>query len=159
MQKSIMQNPLSSEVTELTRLDHIILQSGGRTVNTERLPIFLEISKNERSPSLEELQFEIGRLRQEVALHQEAQETLMKLFSDTKNVYNLLRGALTRASSQSTRDTGGFLELAYNVQDAGLMIQESLHEVSEKLTISESKLLEALGISLDDTKGKDFSVF
>lgn len=154
-----MQNRLSSEVTELTRLDHIIFQSGRKTVNTERLPIFLEISKNEKPPTLEELQFEIGRLRQEVALHQEAQETLMKLFSDTKNVYNLLREALTRASSQSTRDTGAFLELACNVQDAGLMVQESLHEVSEKLTISENKLLEALGISLDDTKEKDFSVF
>jgi predicted nucleic acid-binding protein len=153
-----MQNELSSEVTELTRLDHIILQNGGKTVNTERLPIFLQISKNERSPTLEELQFEVGRLRQEVALHQEAQKTLMKLFNDTIDVYQLLREALRKAASRCTRDTS-FLELAYNVQDAGLMIQESLHGVSEKLTISESKFLQTLGISLDDTKGKDFSLF
>lgn len=153
-----MQNQSSSEMNELTRLDHIILQSGRKTVNTERLPIFLQISKDERPPSLHELQLEIGRLREEVALHQEAQATLMKLFGDTRDVYKFLREALRKASSLNTRDPG-FLELAFNVRDAGLMIQESLQEVSEGLTVSESKFLQALGISLDDTKGKDFSVF
>lgn len=153
-----MQNQLSSEVTDITRLDHIILQSGGRTVNTERLPIFLQLSKNERPPSLHELQFEIGRLREEVALHQEAQAALMKLFRASRDVYELLREALQKASLLDTRDPG-FLELAFNVRDAGLMIQENLQQVSERLTVSESKFLQALGISLDDTEGKDFSVF
>jgi predicted RNA-binding Zn ribbon-like protein len=150
-------NSTNTQRAELTRLDHIILQYGGKTNNTERLPIFLEKSKHEQALSFEELQRDIGRLREEVAFHQEAQQALMTLFSDTREVYRLLRDALQKASPYYNEEPA-FLELAYSAQDAGLLIRHSLQKASQRLSSSEGRLLQAFGIILDDTSGKDYSI-
>ncbi|KAJ5178861.1 hypothetical protein N7492_002071 [Penicillium capsulatum] len=120
----------------------------------ERLPLYLQKSKHDPPPTFEDLQYEIGRLRQEVALHQEAQEAFMGLFSDTREVYQLLRDALIKASSRHCREPA-FLELAYDTQSIGLSIRQCLQRTSHRLSTSESRLLCALGIYLDDTASKD----
>lgn len=150
-------NPSNSQRTELTRLDHIILQYRGMTNNTKRLPIYLQKSKHEQPPTFEELQREIRRLRQEIAFHQEVLQALMPLFNNTREVYRLLRDALQKASPYCNGEPA-FLELAYNAQDAGLLIRQSLQNASKGLSSSEGRLLQAFGIILDDTSGKDYSI-
>lgn len=150
-------NSANSQRAELTRLDHIILQYGGKTNNTERLPIYLQKSKHEQPPTFKELQREIRRLREEVAFHQDAQQALMPLFSDTREVYRLLRDALQKASPYCNGEPA-FLELAYHTQDASLLIRQSLQKVSQRLSSSKDRFLQAFGIILDDTSGKDHSI-
>ncbi|KAJ6088217.1 hypothetical protein N7486_009478 [Penicillium sp. IBT 16267x] len=100
----------------LTPVDHIILKNGGQTVNTERLPIYLQTSKAARPPRFQDLQHDIGRLRQELAWHQEVQEALMGLFCDTREVYRLIHKALLKAGEHYKGENS--IQLAKDTQDA-----------------------------------------
>lgn len=116
--------PPESDSIMLTPLDHIILKNGGQTVNTERLPIYLQISKTDRPPRFQDLHHEIGRLRQELAWHQEVQQALMSLFCDTREVYRQIHQALLKASDPYEAETA--IHLAKDTQDAGSLLRESL---------------------------------
>ncbi|KAJ6142213.1 hypothetical protein N7497_011312 [Penicillium chrysogenum] len=161
---------------------HHILQSGVHTLNTERLPIYLEAPTNVKptnvkptnvkptnvkptnvkptnvnAPHLGDIQQELLRLRQELAWHQEAKEALLGLFGDTREVYRLLQKAPLKASVQHSGDNC-FSELVNDAQHAGFLLRQCLQRASYRLSESESHLLEALGISLDDTNGRDITV-
>ncbi|CRL22213.1 unnamed protein product [Penicillium camemberti] len=146
---------------------HHILQSGVHTLNTERLPIYLEAPTNVKptnvkptnvnAPHLGDIQQDLLRLRQELAWHQEAKEALLGLFGDTREVYRLLQKALLKASVQHSGDNC-FSELVNDAQHAGFLLRQCLQRASYRLSESESHLLEALGISLDDTNGRDITV-
>ncbi|KAJ6076842.1 hypothetical protein N7499_008823 [Penicillium canescens] len=140
----------------LNALDHI-LQDGVHTLNIERLPIYLEAPTNVNARHFGDLQQEIVRLRQELAWHQEAKEALMGLFGDTREIYRLLQKALIKARVQHGGDKH-FSELANDAQDASFLLRQCLQRASHRLSESESRLLEALGISLDDTNGRDITV-
>lgn len=138
------------------QLDHI-LQSSVHTLNTERLPIYLEAPTNVNAPHLGDIQQELLRLRQELAWHQEAKEALLGLFGDTREVYRLLQKALLKARVQHSGDNY-FSELVNDAQHAGFLLRQCLQRASYRLSESESHLLEALGISLDDTNRRDVTV-
>lgn len=133
------------------------LQSGVHTPNTECLPIYLEAPRKMKVSHSDDIQQEILHLRQELAWHQEAKEALLGLFGDTREVYRLLQKALLKARVQYSGDKC-FSELVNDVQNAGFLIRQCLQRVSYRLSESESHLLEALGISLDDTDGRDVTV-
>jgi hypothetical protein len=133
------------------------LQDGVHTLNIERLPIYLEAPTSANARHFDDLQQEIIRLRQELAWNQEAKEALMGLFGDTREIYRLLQKALLKARVQNS---GGnpFSKLVNDAQDASFLLRQCLQQVSHRLSDSESRLLEALGISLDDTNGRDITV-
>lgn len=134
-----------------------IPQSRVHTLNTERLPIYLEAATNVNGPHFSDLQQELVRLRQELAWHQEAKEALMDLFGDTRDTYRLLQKALLNARVHHSGDNS-FSELVHYVQHAGFLLRQCLQRVSYRLSESESCLLETLGISLDDSNGRDITL-
>ncbi|KAJ5882274.1 uncharacterized protein N7529_000946 [Penicillium soppii] len=138
------------------QLDHI-LQNGVHTLNTERLPIYLEASRNFNASYLSDLQQEVVRLRQESAWHQELKEAFIGLFRDAREVYRLLQKALLKARVQHGGENP-LSELVNNAQDAGFLLQQCLQRASHISSESESHLLEALGISLDDTNARDITL-
>lgn len=148
--------PQEFDIITLTPLDHIVLKNGGQTANTERLPVHLQASKTDRPPHFQDLHHEIGRLRQELAWHQEVHQALMGLFCDTREVYRMIHKALLKASAHYKDQTA--LQLAKDTQGAGFLLRESLQRVSRRLSESDSHLLEALGIALDDTSERDITV-
>ncbi|KAE8423656.1 hypothetical protein BDV36DRAFT_306159 [Aspergillus pseudocaelatus] len=142
---------------EITILDHIISQNGQKTVNIERLPSQLQKSKLDAPPTVQDLQREIGRLRQEIAFYQEAQKALLASFEGSREAYRLLRDTLEAVVLH--QDLGrAFMSLAYSARKAGTVIQQSLRHTSEQLATSEGHLLRSLGISLDDSSTKDYTI-
>ncbi|KAK1145170.1 hypothetical protein N8T08_004603 [Aspergillus melleus] len=149
--------PLSDQAFEPTALDHVILQNGGRTVNLERLSSNLKQSKLDSPPSVPDLHREIGRLRQELAFHQEAHMALNQVFSDAREVYQLIQEALLRASNQH-KLWHAFIIISSTTKHAGGKIHRALNQVSEKLAALETDLLLSYGVTLDDTHKKDYSI-
>ena len=147
-----------SEQVHLTPLDHIVLQNGGHTSNTERLPIFLQKSKFDKPPGFGDLQYQIGRLRQEIAWYQEGHESLMGLFFETRDNYRDLRNCLKDMEHQSENARDQTVVFKKNIEYVSDMIQRSLQRVSHRLSTSENRLLQSLGIDLDDTVEQDIVV-
>lgn len=98
---------------DVTPLDHRIAQNGGTTSRLERLPYRLRKFKSENDVELErrieELTRENGRLREELAFHEGAHRALRSLFVQTKDAYELLRGALQGASERLVNSEGTLL--------------------------------------------------
>jgi hypothetical protein len=144
------------ESIELTFLDHVILQHGYLTVNAERLPSVIQEMKNQQLTSVDLIR-ENGRLREEIAYHQEAQQIFWMLFEKTKDAQRLLRECLnvieTEPSSQSASDL-----IAESAATASKVLSTVLKDTSHKLAASESRLLDYFGISLDNTSTLDFTI-
>jgi hypothetical protein len=147
---------MSSDIV-ITPIKHTLYQQGHKTTDIERLPIILEASKNEVPPTIIDLLRENGRLRQEVAYHQELSGALMEILESTKVARRILDEALLQIpylpDAQSTlavlREK---MSIAYGV------IKEGFRKSSHRIYSSESRLLEFFGIKLDDTEGRDFDV-
>jgi hypothetical protein len=145
------------DIPELSPLDHLICQSGHKTVNTERLPSCLRQSKLDPPPTMADLQREIGRLRQEVAFHQDAHMSLMRLFNDAREAYRLLQESLYLAAQQHEL-SNAFILISSTAQKARGIIQSSLNGVSDKLAACEAQFLLSYNIHVDDTSRNDYSI-
>jgi hypothetical protein len=145
------------DIPEITALDHLISQNGHITVNVERLPSYLKQSKRHPASTIPDLQREIGRLRQEIAFHQEAHVSLMKLFGDVREIYRLIQDTLHLASQQHLL-VNAFILLSSATKRAAANIHASLNRVSEKLAASDARFLLSYGIALDDTNTSDYAV-
>ncbi|KAL2810361.1 hypothetical protein BDW59DRAFT_155633 [Aspergillus cavernicola] len=142
---------------EVTLLDHVISQHGHKTVNLERLPGHLQKSKFDPPPTIEALQREIGRLRQELAYHEEARSSLMNLFNDTQKAYRIIHEALQTGFFQETPNNR-FLSLYSEARKSEMWLKRALRHVSEQLAVSEVQLLNSYGISFDNTSIKDYTI-
>ena len=148
---------VSVESIELTFLDHVILQHGYLTVNAERLPSVIQEMKDQQQLTSVDLIRENGRLREEIAYHQEAQQIFWMLFEKTRDAQRLLWECLnaieTEPSDQSASDL--IAELAAT---ASKVLSTALKDTSHKLAASESRLLDYFGITLDNTSTLDFTI-
>ncbi|QRD90582.1 hypothetical protein F9C07_2283815 [Aspergillus flavus] len=154
MYSSFLQDNMYGEVSTL---DHIIAQHGLRTVKIEQLPSSLQKSKTEPPPTIEDLQREIGRLRQELAFHQDVQVAFIKLLDDSREAYRLIQEALRTATIPNHPDYTTTM-LCLTVRKTGFMIKSALRQVSERLSASEVQLLNSYGIFMDDTFLDDHTI-
>ncbi|KAL4995403.1 hypothetical protein BDV10DRAFT_203115 [Aspergillus recurvatus] len=130
--RSYSQEPLFiMDIPEPSPLDHLICQSGHKTVNTERLPSCLRQSKLDPLPTMADLQREIGRLRQEESLYLAAQQHEL---------------------------SNAFILISTTAQKARGIIQSSLNDVSDKLAACEAQFLLSYNIHVDDTSRNDYSI-
>jgi hypothetical protein len=147
---------MSSDIS-ITPLDHALHQRGHKTTELERLPMLLEASKSDSSPTIVDLLRENGRLREEVAYHQELSRALMGVLESTK----LARCALDEALMEVgffLDSTSALIALKEKATFAYKILNEGLKESSHKIYASECRLLDFFGITLDETKGRDFNV-
>jgi hypothetical protein len=143
--------------TEITALDHTIFQRGHMTVNIERLPSSLQISKKDAPLTLTERIRENGRLRQEIAHYEELLGALRDVFEASKEVHRLLYEMLAELPCHPDEQNA----LASMAEKAGMvftLLRRALREASNRMMLSEGRLLEYFGISLDNTFIQDFTV-
>jgi hypothetical protein len=134
---------------EPTHLDHVISQHGHKTVNLERLPQYLKKSKSEPRPTIEDLQREIGRLRQEIAYQEESNRSLMHLHQCAREAYGILHESLQTGLFQGSANHRS-LSLYSAARKSELWLKKALRHVSEQFAASEARLLESYKISLED---------
>jgi hypothetical protein len=147
---------MSSDIS-ITPLNHALRQRGLKTTELERLPILLEASKNDPSPTIVDLLRENGRLREEVAYHQELSRALMGILESTKRARCILDEALLEVG-YFLDSTSAVNALKEKATFAYKVLKEGLKESSHKIYASECRLLDFFGITLDETEGRDFSV-
>ncbi|EED21205.1 hypothetical protein TSTA_084360 [Talaromyces stipitatus ATCC 10500] len=149
-------NKMSPDII-ITPIKHALYQQGHKTTDIERLPSILQESKNEPPPTIVDLLRENGRLRQELAYHQELSTALMDVLESTKLARRILDEALLEMpyfpdAQNALAVLKGKFSSAYSV------IKEGLRKSSYKISSSESRLLEFFGITFDDTEGRDFTI-
>jgi hypothetical protein len=149
--------PIVASSMDLTPLDHIILMHGENTVNTERLSSYVQQTKLHPAPSAEDFQREIGRLRHEVAFHQQVEMVLMRLFKDMREAHRLLEDAHAEAYSKDDFHVA-FLSMSSQSRYAALFIKKSLRQVSSDIASLGEWLLHKYGICLDDP-ANNYNIF
>ena len=89
---------------EITPLDHRILRAGGSTAATERLPNQLQQAKASRSSNLLKQNLDLvrenGRLRKEIAYHEERGASLLKLYHRCCEMQDALAGVVRDVSQE-----------------------------------------------------------
>jgi len=114
----------SRDTVHITPLDYHIAQHGGLTASIERLPHLLQNAKSKTTTDtnqrLEELVRENGRLREEIAFHQDTQRALMSSYTASVEAFETLK--------------------------------ESLQVTSERMLMSEQRLLKYWGIEPEQSK-------
>lgn len=147
---------MSSDIP-ITPLDHALHQRGLKNIDLERLPMSLEASKGDSSPTIVDLLRENGRLREEIAYHQELSRALVGVLESTKLARRILDKALLEVGF-FLDSTSALANLKEKATCAYKVLKEGLKDSSHKIYISECRLLHFFGITLDETEGRDFSV-
>ncbi|KAJ6024795.1 hypothetical protein N7540_005592 [Penicillium herquei] len=127
---------------------------------SQDLPIFLE-AENEQATAYRDARQsdEIHEILLTLERHREAKETIMTLFEEVRDIYRELQRVLLQARRQLEElGPGAFSRLLTDTQQVTFCLRQSLQRASEKLSDSESKLLEDLGIVIDDTSGNDIDI-
>ena len=102
-------------IDEVTPVDDQIRRVGGSTSTLDRLPSRLQQSKYKRSTSLrdemEELAYENGSLKAELAWNREKRQALMQLKDKYSETVSILRDALAETESRLQQCDARYLEL------------------------------------------------
>ena len=96
----------------ITPLDHFISQNGGTTSAIDMLPHQLQRSKVRPTiqERIEELTRENGRLRQELALHNETYTATIALYTKAQEAFTILQDALRNISEKRTMSEKSLLD-------------------------------------------------
>ncbi|GBF62521.1 hypothetical protein TMEN_5067 [Trichophyton mentagrophytes] len=144
----------SSGDINISPLDHRIYQNGGLTTNIERLPSQLQATKSQLRVTTEEFIRENSRLREELAYYKSIQQALIIILERSKESIRLLQTTLSNVSYRNEA-SNAILKASHQVL---LLLRDGLRRMSEKVTISEQRLLNYFGIALDDTRNEDIKI-
>ena len=105
---------MANTISEISSLDHRILLAGGLTTGTERFRSQLQHAKHSRQTNLLKQNLDLirenGRLRKEIAYHEDRIKPLLLFYQKYLEMHDSLRGVVEDVARQMKECENGLLE-------------------------------------------------